>query len=130
MQMWGHPHTSQVTNGEGKCFKHEGKCFKHEYFGHRNDLRFFRTFKEMVKDIERHLVGVLEDKTFIWVDMFAGNLHHIHHTFVLELTNPNSTVNQHSFNEDLKNLKEAIEQSPGGTLVVLSTEGVPLTRIW
>ena len=48
---------------------------------------FFRFFKHMVEDIDKHLVGVLDDKTFIWVDMFAGNLlWYMQYAHVHELT--------------------------------------------
>ena len=39
-------------------------------------------------------------------------------------------VNQHDFADDLGHLKDAIEHSPGGTLVILGEHGTPLTRVW
>ena len=39
-------------------------------------------------------------------------------------------VNQHDYEDDLKNLKGAISESSGGTLVVLGDEGTPLSRVW
>jgi hypothetical protein len=68
---------------------------------------------ELIGSVASALSGLVAERTYCWVDMFA--------------------VNQWDFKDDLGNLKNAIKASEGGTLVVLGSNdprGGPLTRIW